>query len=70
MNFNHPAVRAALLNAAIAGALMMVAGGVAGLAFELENKWTLPASLIVAAVCSSLAVHNIRIARLCLKGSR
>jgi len=36
---------------------------VAGLAFELENEWTLPASLIAAALCSALAVRNIFVAR-------
>jgi hypothetical protein len=32
---------------------------VAVLAFELENAWTLPASLIVAAICSAVAVRNL-----------
>jgi hypothetical protein len=73
MNVNHPAVRAAraaLLNAAIVGALALAACSVAGLAFEFENMWTLSGSLIAAAICGFLAAHNVRIARLCLKGSR
>jgi len=47
-----------------------MACGVAGLAFELENAWTLSGSLIVAAICSWFAVHNICIYRRHLKGSR
>jgi hypothetical protein len=64
MNADHPLVRAALarvalVNAAIAGALVLTACTVAALAFELENRWTLLASLVVAAVCSLVALRNI-----------
>jgi hypothetical protein len=75
MNADHPLVRAALARAAlvnvpIAGALVLAACTVAALAFELENAWTLPASLIVAAVCSVLAVRNLYTYRRSLKGIR
>jgi hypothetical protein len=63
MIVNHPLTRAAREKAAIAGALALMACGVAGLAFELQNEWTLPGSLIVAAACSFVAVHNILIYR-------
>jgi hypothetical protein len=68
MNANHPLMRARLLRAALAsvaipGALALMACGVAVLAFELENVWTLSASLVVAAICGLVAVHNIRIFR-------
>ena len=59
---NHPLI-AALVNAATAGALALAAGGVASLAFELENAWTLSGSLTIAAVCSLMAVHNVLIFR-------
>jgi hypothetical protein len=67
MNANHPLIRAALVrealvNAAIAGALALAACGVAGLAFVFENAWTLSGSLIVAAICSLVAIRNVRIA--------
>jgi hypothetical protein len=75
MNANHPLIRAgvaraALVNTAIAGALALMACTVAALAFELENKWTLPASLIVAAICSVLTVRNVYTYRRSLKGIR
>jgi hypothetical protein len=71
MIVNHPLTRTAIENAAIAGALALMACGVAALAFELENEWTLPASLIVAAICAWWAVRNIRIVRRHrVKGSR
>ncbi len=75
MNANHPLiraglVRAALANLAVAGALLLAACIVAALAFELENAWTLAASLFVAAVCGVLTVRNIRFYRLSLKGTR
>jgi hypothetical protein len=64
MNANHPLARARLVQAAlpgvaVPGALALAACGVAALAFELENAWTLTASLIVAAICSVLAVRNL-----------
>jgi len=58
------------VNAAIAGALVLAACTVAALAFELENEWTLPTSLIVAAICSVLTVRNIYTYRRRLKGIR
>jgi hypothetical protein len=70
MNVNHPLIRAALVNVAIAGALALAACGVAALAFEFENEWTLSGSLIVAAVCSVLAVRNVYTHRRSLKGIR
>jgi hypothetical protein len=75
MDANHPLMRAgraraALVNVAIAGALVLAACAVAALAFELENKWTLPASLFVAAICSALAVRNIYNYRRGRKGIR
>jgi hypothetical protein len=70
MNVNHPLIRTARVNAGIAGALALMAYTVAALAFELENKWTLPASLIVAAICSVLVVRNIFTYRRSLKGIR
>jgi hypothetical protein len=63
MIVNHPLTRTAREKAAIAGALALLACGVAGLAFELENAWTLSGSLIVAGICSLVAVRNIRIVR-------
>jgi hypothetical protein len=64
MNTNHPLMRARLVRAALAsvavpGALALMACIVAALAFELANAWTLSASLIVAAICSVLAVCNL-----------
>jgi hypothetical protein len=59
MNANHPLTRTAREKAAIAGALALMACGVAGLAFELENAWTLSGSLIVAGICSLVALRNI-----------
>jgi hypothetical protein len=41
---------------------------VAALAFELENEWTLPASLFVAAICSVLTVRNLYTYRRSLTG--
>jgi hypothetical protein len=58
----HP-VTTAFVNAAIAGALALAACGAAALAFELRNVWTLSASLILAATCGVVAVHNILIYR-------
>jgi hypothetical protein len=73
MNANHPLiraglVRAALVNASVAGALVLAACTVAALAFELENEWTLPASLFVAAICSVLTVRNLYTYRRSLTG--
>jgi hypothetical protein len=64
MNANHPLKQAALIRAALAkvaipGALAVAACGVAARAFELSNRWTLLASLSVAAACSGLAVRNL-----------
>jgi hypothetical protein len=64
MNADHPLVRAALVraalvNAAIGGALVLAACTVAALAFELENRWTLLASLVVAGICSLVAVRSV-----------
>jgi hypothetical protein len=59
MIVNHPLTRTAREKAAIAGALALMACGVATLAFELDNEWTMPASLIVAAICSLVALRNI-----------
>lgn len=63
MNANHPLVRAALRDAlpgvAIPAALALAACGVAALAFELKNEWTLLASLFVAGACSGLAIRNL-----------
>jgi hypothetical protein len=59
---NHPLITA-LVNAAIAGALTLAACGVAALAVELNNAWTLSGSLTVAAICSLMAAHNILIFR-------
>jgi hypothetical protein len=73
MNANHPLVRAglaALVNTAIAGGLVLMAGAVAALAFELENERTLLASLIVAANYSVLTAHNLYTYRRSLKGIR
>jgi hypothetical protein len=75
MNANHPLiraglVRAALVSVAVPGALALAACSVAALAFELENKWTLSASLFVAAVCSVLAVRNLYTLRRRLNGIR
>ena len=75
MNANHPLIRAglaraALVNVAIAGALVLAACTVAALAFELESKWTLPASLFVVGVCSVLAIHNVHTYRRSLKGAQ
>jgi ABC-type uncharacterized transport system permease subunit len=73
MNANHPLIRAglaraALVNVAIAGALVLAACTVAALAFELENEWTLLASLFVAAICSVLTVRNLYTYRRSLTG--
>jgi len=62
--------RTAIANAAVAGALALMACGVAAQAFGLENGWTLSASLIVAATSIFLSVHNILIARRRRKGMR
>jgi hypothetical protein len=58
----HPLITA-IVNAATGGALALAACGVAGLAFELENAWTLSGSLTVAVICSLAAAHNILIFR-------
>jgi hypothetical protein len=75
MNANHPLMRARLVRAAlpslaVPGALALAACGVAALAFELENEWTLPASLFVAAVCSVLAIRNLYTLQRRLNGLR
>jgi hypothetical protein len=75
MNANHPLVRARLVraalgNVAVAGALTLAACGVAALAFELENKWTLFASLFVAANYSVVTTYNLYASRRRLKGIR
>jgi hypothetical protein len=75
MNANHPLARARLVRAAfpslaVPGALALAACVVAALAFELENAWTLPASLIVAAICSGVAIRNLYGLRRRLKGLR
>jgi hypothetical protein len=75
MNANHPLVqaglaRAALVNTAIAGALVLAACAVAALAFELKNDWTLLASLIAAANYSVLTAHTFNTYRRSLNGLR
>jgi hypothetical protein len=75
MNANHPLIRAALaraalVNVAIAGALALAACTVAALAFELENEWTLPASLVIAAICTVVTLRNIYAYRRSLKSVR
>jgi hypothetical protein len=75
MNANHPLTRARLVRAALAsvavpGALALAACGVAALAFELKNEWTLPASLFVAAACGGLAVRNLYALQRRLNGIR
>ncbi len=75
MNTNHPLIRARLVRAALAsvavpGALALAACGVAALAFELKNEWTLTASLLVAAACSVLAVRNLYALQRRLNGLR
>jgi hypothetical protein len=75
MNANHPLIQAGLVRAALAsvvvpGALALAACGVAALAFEFENEWTLSGSLIVAAICSVLAVRNLYALRRRLNGIR
>jgi hypothetical protein len=47
-----------------------MASTVAALAFELENAWTLPASLSVVGICGVLAAHNTYAYRRSLKGIR
>jgi hypothetical protein len=64
MNANHPLMRARLVREAFAsvavpGTLVLMACIVAALAFELENRWTLTTSLIVAAICSVVTVRNL-----------
>jgi hypothetical protein len=51
-------LRAALASVAIPGALALMGCGVAVLAFELKNVWTLSASLVVAAICGLVAVSQ------------
>jgi hypothetical protein len=51
-------------------ALALAACIVAALAFELGNAWTLTASLIVAAICSVLAVRNLIALQRRLNGAR
>jgi membrane protein YdbS with pleckstrin-like domain len=75
MNANHPLVRAglarvALVNVAIAGALVLAASMVAALAFELEKEWTLLASLIIAANYSVVTAYTLHTYRRRLKGIR
>ncbi len=75
MNANHPLMRARLVRAAFAGvavpgALALAACIVAVLAFELENAWTLPASLIVAAICGGVAFRNLYALQRRLNGLR
>ena len=75
MNANHPLMRARLVRAALAGvavpvALALMACIVAALAFELENAWTLTASLVVAAICSVLGIRNLYALQRRLNGIR
>jgi membrane protein YdbS with pleckstrin-like domain len=75
MNANHPLIRAglardALVNVAIAGALVLAACMVAALAFELQNEWAMLPSLIVAASYSVVTVYTLYTYRRSLKGIR
>jgi hypothetical protein len=64
MTVDERPTRTAIRNAAVGVFLTLAFCGVAIFYFETGRSWFVPINLVLAAVCSSLIVRNIRVYRI------